>query len=100
VQKKTSLEQGREIEERFQQYQQAMLHYDSSLQANAQASAVVCRLQDTDDTAASSDWDAGILHGSSPPGELMSKCMRDAAFPRWPCACQKDEINTWTVIPA
>jgi hypothetical protein len=71
VQKKSSFEQGREIEERFQQYQQAMLHYDSSLQANAQASAVVRRLQDTDDTAASSDWDAGILHGSSPPGELM-----------------------------
>ena len=100
MQKKTSLEQGREIEERFQQYQQAMLHYDSSLQANAQASAVVCRLQDTDDTAAPSDWDAGILHGSSPPGELMSKRMRDAAFPRWPCACQKDEVNTWTLIPA
>jgi hypothetical protein len=78
--KQKRLEQGRAIEERFQQYQQAMLYYDSSLQADAQASATVCRLQDADDTAASSDWDAGILHGSSPTGELICE--------RRQCACQ------------
>lgn len=69
------VEQAREIQERFQQYQQAMQRYDSSLhEANAQASAVVSRLQDTDDAAASSEWDDEIiLHGLSPPsGELIT----------------------------
>ena len=77
------VEQAREIQERFQQYQRAMQRYDSSLhQANAQASAVVSRLQDTDDAAASLEWDDEmILNGSSSPsGEELITCALSLAL--------------------